>query len=99
MKLSKSLLPVSELRHNANKVVNELKGTLVITQNGKAKAVLQDVETYEQTQEALALLKVMELGRRQVKAGKVKEMEAAFGELGRKIKVYKEKAESKDNDL
>lgn len=99
MKLSKSLLPVSELKHNANKVVNELKGTLVITQNGKAKAVLQDIETYENTQEALALLKVMELGRRQVKAGKVKEMQATFDELDRKIKRFKEKVGSEDGDL
>ena len=63
MKLSKSLLPISELKHNANKVVNELKGTIIITQNGKAKAVLQDNETYERTHDALALLKVVELGK------------------------------------
>lgn len=81
MKLSESLLPVSELKHNANKVVNGLNGTIVITQNGKAKAVLQDIETYEKTQEALALLKVMELGKRQVKDGKVKPLDDAFDEL------------------
>lgn len=91
MKLSKSLLPVSELKHNANKVVNELKGTLVITHNGKAKAVLQDIETYERTEEALTLLKVMELGRRQVKVGKVKEMRAVFDDLDVKIKHLKKK--------
>lgn len=91
MKLSKSLLPVSELKHNANKVVNELQGTIIITQNGKAKAVLQDVETYEKTQEALALLKVVELGRRQVKEGKTKPLDSAFDELDLKIKHLKEK--------
>jgi len=99
MKLSKSLLPVSDLNHNVNKVVNKLKGTLVITQNGKAKAVLQDIETYEKIQEALALLKVMELGRRQVKAGKVKESNTVFEELDRKIKQFKKKTGRKDGGL
>jgi prevent-host-death family protein len=99
MKLSKSLLPVSELKHNANKVVSELKGTLVITHNGKAKAVLQDIETYERTEEALTLLKVLELGRRQVKEGRVKEIRAAFDELDLKIKRFKEKTGKKNDDL
>lgn len=78
-------------------MVNELKGTLVITQNGKAKAVLQDIETYEKTQQALALLKVMELGQRQVKAGKVKEMQGAFDEPDRKIKRFKQTAGSNED--
>ena len=99
MKLSKSLLPVSELKHNANKVVNELQGTLIITHNGKAKAVIQDIETYEKMQEALALLKIVELGRRQVRDGKVKNIDAAFDELDLKIKRFKEKTGSTDDQL
>ncbi|HEX9652308.1 MAG TPA: type II toxin-antitoxin system Phd/YefM family antitoxin [bacterium] len=95
MKLSKSLLPVSELKQNANKVVNELKGTIVITHNGKAKAVLQDISTYERTQEALALLKVMELGRRQVREGKIKPIKTVFEELNLKIARTKGPVEEK----
>jgi len=44
---------------------------MVITQNGQAKAVIQDVTTYEETQETLALLKILALGNRQVEQGKV----------------------------
>ena len=44
---------------------------LVITQNGEAKAVLQDITSYEQTQETLALLKILALGNRQIDEGKV----------------------------
>jgi PHD/YefM family antitoxin component YafN of YafNO toxin-antitoxin module len=44
---------------------------LVITQNGEAKAVLQDVASYEETQETLALLKILALGNQAVAAGKV----------------------------
>ena len=44
---------------------------LVITQNGVAKAVVQDIATYEQTQETMALLKILALGNRQIHGGKI----------------------------
>jgi len=44
---------------------------LVITQNGEAKAVLQDVASFEETQETLALLKILALGNRDVADGKI----------------------------
>ena len=44
---------------------------LVITQNGEAKAIMQDIKNYEQTQEAMALLKILALGQRQINEGKV----------------------------
>jgi PHD/YefM family antitoxin component YafN of YafNO toxin-antitoxin module len=44
---------------------------LVITQNGEAKVVIQDIKSYEQTQEAIALLKILALGNRQIEEGKV----------------------------
>ena len=43
----------------------------MITQSGEAKAVLQDVASYEATQETLALLKVLALGQQEVADGKV----------------------------
>ena len=45
---------------------------MLITQNGEAKAVLQDVASYEQAQETLALLKVLALGNHDLAAGRVK---------------------------
>jgi PHD/YefM family antitoxin component YafN of YafNO toxin-antitoxin module len=44
----------------------------LITQNGEARAVLQDVASYEATQETLALLKILALGNREVEEGKVR---------------------------
>ena len=44
---------------------------LVITQNGEAKAVMQGIKSYEQTQEMIALLKMLALGQRQIEEGKV----------------------------
>ncbi len=74
MKLSSRIKPISYLKSHAAEIVRSLgeKGEpLIITQNGEAKVVMQDIESYEQTQETMALLKILALGTRQVEEGKV----------------------------
>jgi prevent-host-death family protein len=75
MKLSSQIKPISYLKAHAAEIVRNLgkqAGPLIITQNGQAKAVMQDIESYEQTQETMALLKILALGIRQVEEGKVR---------------------------
>jgi prevent-host-death family protein len=75
MHYSSQVKPISYLKANAAEVLYELaekREPLVITQNGEAKAVLQDVVSYEETQETLALLKILALGNREIEAGKLK---------------------------
>jgi len=75
MRYSSQVKPISYLKANAAEVLARLaeqREPLVITQNGEAKAVIQDVATFEQTQETLALLKILALGNREIEAGKVK---------------------------
>lgn len=75
MRYSSQVKPISYLKANAAEVLLQLaekREPLVITQNGEAKAVLQDVATYEETQEILALLKILALGNREIEEGKVK---------------------------
>ena len=74
MKLSSQIKPISYLKAHAAEIVRSLgeQGEpLIITQNGEAKVVMQDIESYEQTQETMALLKILALGARQVEEGKV----------------------------
>lgn len=74
MKLSDQIKPISYLKAHAAEVVRNLTTNMqpmVITQNGEAKAVIQDIKSYEQTQETMALLKMLALGQRQVDEGKV----------------------------
>ena len=49
---------------------------LIITQNGEAKVVMQDIDSYERMQETVALLKMLALGDRQVEAGRVQPVAA-----------------------
>lgn len=75
MRYSSRVKPISYLKANAAEVLTDLaeqREPLVITQNGEARAVLQDVASYEETQETLALLKILALGNREVAAGKTK---------------------------
>ena len=52
--------------------MTEQRKPLVITQNGETKGVMQDVASYEETQETLTLLKILALGNREVEKGRVK---------------------------
>jgi prevent-host-death family protein len=72
MRYSTQIRPISYLKANAAEVLQvleEQRNPMIITQNGEAKAVIQDVTSYEETQETLALLKILALGSRQVERG------------------------------
>lgn len=74
MRYSSQVKPISYIKANAAEVLAELaehREPLVITQNGEARAVLQDVASYEETQETLALLKLLALGQQDVEAGRL----------------------------
>jgi prevent-host-death family protein len=84
MKYSSRIKPISYVKANAAELMRELaekREPLVITQNGEAKAVMQDVASYEATQETLALLKILALGRRDIEAGKAIPLEEAVRKL------------------
>lgn len=84
MRYSSQVKPISYLKANAAEVLTRLaerREALVITQNGEAKAVLQDVATYEETQETLALLKILALGNQELAAGKVKPVSEVVARL------------------
>ncbi|KJS73828.1 MAG: type II toxin-antitoxin system Phd/YefM family antitoxin [Serpentinimonas sp.] len=83
--------PISYLKANAAAVLarlSEQREPLLITQNGQAKAVLQDVASYEETQETLALLKILALGQQEVAAGKLKPL----AEVGARLRAKRSAA-------
>ena len=74
MKLSSRIRPISYLKANTAEIVRQLgevKEPMIITQNGEAKIVVQGIESYEETEETLALLKILVLGKRQVAEGRL----------------------------
>ena len=90
MRYSSQVKPISYLKANAAEVLTHLaeqREPMVITQNGEAKAVLQDVASFEETQEALALLKILALGNQDMAAGKVKSVADVVARLRAKRAV------------
>ena len=74
MKRFSRIKTISTLKAHASEIVRTLgdRGEpLVITQHGEAKAVLQDIDSFERAQETMALLKILALGNRQIEAGHV----------------------------
>ncbi|MBI1746718.1 MAG: type II toxin-antitoxin system Phd/YefM family antitoxin [Acidobacteria bacterium] len=84
MKLSSQIKPISYLKAHAAEIVRNLgeqREPLIITQNGEVKVVMQDIKSYEQTQEMLALLKILAVGTRQIEEGNVQPAEDVIKRL------------------
>ena len=89
MKLSKSVKPISYLKQNtaeAIKEVNSNHSSIIITQNGEAKAVLLDLAEYEQDQESLALLKMIAQSKKAYTSGQFKTAKKVFSDIKKNIK-------------
>ena len=92
MKFSESVKPISYLKAHASEIVRDLENkqkTLIITQNGEAKAVLQDIASYEATQQSLALLKILAQSSKSIKEGRYKPIKKAFRELNKRAQELK----------
>ena len=75
MRYTTQVRPITYLKANAAEILdhlNEIREPMLITQNGEARAVLQDVASYQETQEAMALLKLLALGQRDIAAGRAR---------------------------
>jgi prevent-host-death family protein len=92
MKLSTAVKPISYLKAHASELIREItnsRQTLVVTQNGEAKVVVQDIRSYERMQETLALLKILARSKQNIKRGKLKLIDETFTSLEARIKAYK----------
>ena len=84
MSLTTHIKPISYLKANAAKIAAELKDdgeAYIITQNGEAAMVVQSVAEYEQTQETLAMLKMIAQSDRDIKQDKVHDAKEVLAEL------------------
>ena len=92
MKFSEAVKPISYLKIHASEVVRDVsenQKTMVITHNGEAKVVLQDVKVYEKFQDSVALLKILALGGKEVVSGKCKPIDKSFKDTRKKIEQFK----------
>lgn len=83
---TESIIPISYTKTNMAKVIGGARRSrrpVVITQNGRGCAVLQDIRSFEETQESLAMLKIVSQGQRDLAAGRVTPWKKAFAQIRR----------------
>ncbi len=91
MSLQNQIKPISYFKANATEIINELRESgqpMIITQNGEATAVIQDIASYERMQESLALQKLIAQGREEYFAGNTHSMDEVRRSLAEKRESY-----------
>jgi len=84
MSLVEQIKPISYLKSNAADIVKAFATNpeaIIITQNGEAKMVVMDIGVYERQQETMALLKLLNLGRKDFQDGKYQSADDFFGDM------------------
>ncbi|MFW8642547.1 prevent-host-death protein [Rhizobium beringeri] len=86
MKLSEQVKPISYLKGHAPEIIRTLKDNpQPVVIYGEAKAILQDVGQCEETQETLALVKLLALTNRQVEEGKLRPAAESFARIRKRL--------------
>ena len=89
MKLTEAVRPISYLKAHASELLRNVAKTrnaLVITMNGEAAVVVQDLASYEEMQESLALLKMLAQSRDSVEAGRVTPLKESMRRLRKELR-------------
>jgi prevent-host-death family protein len=92
MKLSTAVKPISYLKAHASELIRDIantRQTLIVTHNGEAKVVVQDIRSYERMQETLALLKILTRSKQNIRRRRSKSMDDAFDSLEKRIAAFK----------
>jgi len=87
MKLSESIKSISYLKANAANLIDEInkhQKTFVITQNGEAKVVVQDIKMYEKMQDTMAMLKLLAMTN--IKSKDATDIKTTFNSLRKELK-------------
>lgn len=88
MDIKNDIKPISYIKTHAAdmlKRVNETHNPMIITQNGEAKAVLLDTETYQQMTRSIGILKILATGEREIEQNKLVDNEDIFEQLRVKL--------------
>ena len=89
MNITSDIKSVTYLKSRAADLLNQINEThrpIIITQNGDARAVLQDPISYENMRNAIGILKLISQGEADIRNGKVKSQEDVFSNIEIKLK-------------
>ncbi len=78
-----NIVPITDLRQDATSIVKRVTSSrepLIITQRGRAAAVMVSMETYEHTQHELEILRLLASGEKEIEVGKGYDLEVVLAE-------------------
>jgi len=78
-----NIIPVSDLRQSAAKLLKQLKKSnepLIITQRGRATAVMIGVDAYEKSENEKELLRLLAMGEREIEIGEGYDLDTVLAE-------------------
>jgi prevent-host-death family protein len=82
--------PVSYVKSHLAQVIDAVRGgggPYLVTQKGRAAAVIEDAESYQRTQDALAMLKLVAIAKHSVATGKTYTHKQVFAEARARLKA------------
>jgi prevent-host-death family protein len=77
------IMPVTDLRQGAARALKRVRASkqpLVITQRGRAAAVMLSVEAYEKSEHERQLLRLLARGEKEIKAGVTYDLKSVLSE-------------------
>ena len=92
MNLKDDIRPISYIKTNAADMlrrVNETHNPIIITQNGEAKAVLLDTESYQSMKNSIGILKILSQSEKDIDVNELYTQESVFSELDEKLSELK----------
>jgi len=90
MKLSEDIKPITYVKTHSSDLIKEVntnRRPIVITQNGAARAVLLDIDSYEKQKNTLLMLKLIAQGESDIKKGNLVEQEEFFKKMDKHLDV------------
>lgn len=82
--MSDPIISLSDFKSDASqwlKRLQEESDAVVLTQNGRASAVVQSYDTFQRQQQALLMLKLLAQGEADIAAGRLIPQEEVFAKL------------------
>ena len=90
MKAQQDIKPISYFKAHAAEVLSQINKThrpFYVTQNGEAKAVVLDPNTFEDMKNAISLLKILSMSEQNIRDGRVLSQENVEARLKKKFKL------------
>jgi prevent-host-death family protein len=94
MKYSEAIKPISYLKAHASELIREVsesRQTMIITHNGEARVVLQDIHVYQDMLESLTMLKLLAQSSTSIDQGRFKPLRTAVDDLEQQRATNKKK--------